>query len=83
LAGYDVSRILSRSAAVHPDLAEVWAPFAQRFAAVVADPTLAREPRGLPMAGAAQTTAAPITDPAAIRAALAAELQASREPHRD
>jgi hypothetical protein len=35
----------------------------------------------LPMAGAghATTTAGPITDPAAIRAALAAELQASRE----
>jgi hypothetical protein len=28
------------------------------------------------------STAGPITDPAAIRAALAAELQASREPHR-
>jgi len=28
------------------------------------------------------STAGPITDPAAIRAALAAELQAAREPHR-
>jgi GMP synthase (glutamine-hydrolysing) len=82
LADYDVARILSRSEAIHPDLAEVWTPFAQRFAAVVADPTVASEPRGLPMAGAPQTTAGPITDPAAIRAALAAELQASREPHR-
>jgi GMP synthase (glutamine-hydrolysing) len=81
LEDYDLARILARSAAVHPDLLEVWQPVAQRFCAVAADPSIASEPRGLPMA-AAVTTARPITDPAAIRAALAAELQASREPHR-
>jgi GMP synthase (glutamine-hydrolysing) len=82
LADYDVPAIVARSIAAHPDLAEVWQPFAERFAAVVGDPSLAAEPRGLPMAGGAVSTAGPITDPAAIRAALAAELQASREPHR-
>jgi GMP synthase-like glutamine amidotransferase len=82
LAEYDLPRIVAISNAAHPDLLEVWQPMANRFFAVVADPSIASEPRGLPMAGAAVSTAGPITDPAAIRAALAAELQASRDPHR-
>jgi GMP synthase (glutamine-hydrolysing) len=82
LADYDVESLLARAEAAHEDIAEVWQPFAARFAAVVADPELAPRPRGLPMAGSAPTsTAAPITDPAAIRAALAAEMQAARGPH--
>lgn len=73
LAGYDVKAVLERSDAAHADVAEVWQPFAEAFAAVVRDPGSVRVPRGVAVA-----TAEPITDPAAIRAALAAELTASR-----
>ena len=78
--------ILDRAVAAHPDIAEVWQPV---VAAVRRDRRRSGrgraagvQPRLLPMAGHAATvsTAEPITDPAAIRAALAAELQASREP---
>jgi GMP synthase (glutamine-hydrolysing) len=75
LEGYDVPRLLRRSDAVHDDLAEVWQPFAASFAAVVRDPTAVRASRAAPT-----STAEPITDPAEIRAALAAELTASRGP---
>jgi len=34
-SGLDVDTICARAAAVHPDMAEVWAPFAGRFAALV------------------------------------------------
>jgi len=34
-SGLDVETICARAAAVHPDVAEVWAPFAGRFAALV------------------------------------------------
>ncbi|MCW2539701.1 MAG: guaA [Frankiales bacterium] len=79
---YDVPAILERARAVHPDLAEVWAPFAAAFARIVADPELAPVSRTLPMAGGQTVTAAPITDPAEIRAALAAEMNAARgHPH--
>jgi GMP synthase-like glutamine amidotransferase len=74
LDGYDVERILERSDAAHADVAEVWQPFAQAFAAVVLDPSSVPAARSVPT-----STAAPITDPAAIRAALAAELTASRQ----
>lgn len=73
LTGYDVHRILERSDAAHADVAEVWQPFAAAFAAVVRDPGSVRLPRGVTVA-----SAQPLTDPAAIRAALAAELSASR-----
>jgi GMP synthase (glutamine-hydrolysing) len=36
-SGLDVETISARAAAVHPDLAEVWAPFAGRFADLVRD----------------------------------------------
>jgi GMP synthase (glutamine-hydrolysing) len=36
-SGLDVDTIAARAAAVHPDLAEVWAPFAARFADLVRD----------------------------------------------
>jgi len=35
--GSDVETVCARAAAVHPDLAEVWAPFAGRFATLVRD----------------------------------------------
>jgi GMP synthase (glutamine-hydrolysing) len=34
-SGLDVETVCARAAAVHPDLAEVWEPFAARFAALV------------------------------------------------
>jgi GMP synthase-like glutamine amidotransferase len=74
LDGYDVDAILDRSDAVHADIAETWRPFAAAFAAVVADPASVPALRPLRM-----VTAEPVTDPAAIRAALAAELHAARE----
>jgi GMP synthase-like glutamine amidotransferase len=73
LTGYDLDSILRRTDAIHPDLAEVWRPFAHAFAEIVRDP--ASVP---PLRTIAVSTAAPVTDPAAIRAALAAELHASR-----
>ncbi|MDQ1720285.1 MAG: hypothetical protein QOI26_19, partial [Pseudonocardiales bacterium] len=88
LRGYDLDAILERSIRALPDIAEVWQPVIAAFVALAADPAAAAGPaagagpRMLPMAGAGPvtTTAGPITDPVAIRAALAAELQASREP---
>ncbi len=73
LEDYDVPLLLRRSDDAHADVAEVWAPFAQSFAGVVKDPDAVRASRAVPT-----STAEPITDPAAIRAALAAELTASR-----
>jgi GMP synthase (glutamine-hydrolysing) len=75
LDGYDVERLLERSDAVHADIAEVWQPFAATFAGVVADPASVPATRPLRMA-----TAEPVTDRAAIRAALAAELHDARQP---
>lgn len=75
LEGYDVERLLERSDAVHADIAEVWQPFAATFAGVVADPASVPATRPLRMA-----TAEPVTDKAAIRAALAAELHDARQP---
>jgi GMP synthase-like glutamine amidotransferase len=73
LEDYDVERILARSDAVHDDIAEVWQPFAEAFVAVAREPSAVAEPAGVPT-----SVAGPITDPAAIKAALAAELSASR-----
>ena len=81
LAEYDLDALVARCVAVHPDIAETWAPFAARFVEVARDPAAAPANRSLPLAGAATSTAGPITDPAAIRAALAAELHAARGPH--
>jgi GMP synthase (glutamine-hydrolysing) len=73
LDGYDLDRTLSRSDAVHDDIAEVWAPFAHAFAGIVRDPAAVSPARTVPT-----STAAPVTDPAAIRAALAAEAHTAR-----
>lgn len=75
LTDYDVELLLERSAAVHSDIAEVWHPFAVRFAGIVHDPASVPAARPLRMA-----TAEPITDKDAIRAALAAELHEARQP---
>jgi GMP synthase (glutamine-hydrolysing) len=75
LDGYDVEAMLRRSDAAHADVAETWRPFIHEFATVVRDPASVPPPRGVPT-----STAAPLTDPAAIRAALAAEAQAARAP---
>jgi GMP synthase (glutamine-hydrolysing) len=74
LEAYDVQALLDRADAAHSDIAEVWRPFAQRFANIVRDPSSVPATRPLRMA-----TAEPITDPAAIRAALADEMRAARE----
>ena len=73
LADYDVPALLDRIDLVHPDLAVVWQPFAAAFAGIVRDPESVRPARVL-----RQTTADSITDPAEIRAALAAQMQAVR-----
>ncbi len=70
---YDVDAIVERAVAVHDDVAETWAPFAAAFAELVRDPDAVAPARGGPV-----TTAEPVTDPAAIRAALAAEASAAR-----
>jgi GMP synthase-like glutamine amidotransferase len=80
LADYDLAAITERAVAAHRDIAEVWQPIAARFVEIAADPQAVGGRRGLPLAGSG-STAQPITDPAAIRAALAAELQASRGSH--
>ncbi len=69
----DLDLIVSRAVAVHDDLEEVWAPFAQAFLEIARDPaTVPAAPR------TRESTARPVTDPAAIRAALAAEATAAR-----
>jgi hypothetical protein len=80
LRDYDLPRILERAVRADADIAEVWQPVAEAFVRIAGNPAAAAGPRSLPMAGANLSTAAPISDPAAIRAALAAELQATREP---
>jgi GMP synthase-like glutamine amidotransferase len=86
LADYDLATIVQRAVEAHPDIAETWQPVAARFVQIVADPSAAAGPRTLPMAGGpsaqAEVEAEPMTDPAAIRAALAAQMQAARGPHR-
>jgi GMP synthase-like glutamine amidotransferase len=73
LTDYDLDLTLSRADAVDADLAEVWRPFVLTFAEIV------RNPGAVAAAGTVPTsTAAPVTDPAAIRAALAAEAHAAR-----
>jgi GMP synthase (glutamine-hydrolysing) len=73
LAEYDMDAILERVTACHDDLEQVWQPFAASFADIVRDPGSVRLPRVVPT-----STAQPVTDAAAIRAALAAELTESR-----
>jgi GMP synthase-like glutamine amidotransferase len=75
LEDYDVERILQRADAVHADVRDVWQPFVAAFVGI------AREPDAIaPARAPGASSAAPITDPAAIRSALAAELSAARGP---
>jgi GMP synthase (glutamine-hydrolysing) len=71
---YDVELILTRAEKAQDDITEVWSPFAAAFAAIVHDPATVPAARPIRI-----STADPITDPAEIRAALAAELQSSRQ----
>ncbi|MGH8960793.1 MAG: type 1 glutamine amidotransferase [Jatrophihabitantaceae bacterium] len=75
LDGYDVDRLLQRADAADADVVEAWQPFAEAFANIVREPAAVPAARGAPV-----STAGPITDPAAIRAALAVELAAVRTP---
>lgn len=75
LQGLDLDLIVTRSDAIHDDIAEVWTPFVHAFADIVRDPASVPAVRGM-----SASTAAPVTDPAAIRAALAAEAGAARTP---
>ncbi len=73
LVDYDLDLMLSRTDAAHAEFVDVWRPFAHAFVDVVRDPASVAPPRTVPT-----STAAPVTDPAAIRAALAAEADAAR-----
>jgi GMP synthase-like glutamine amidotransferase len=75
LAELDLDFMVSRTDAAHDDVAEVWAPFVHDFVAIADDPASVPVARGVPT-----STAEPVTDPAAIRAALAAEADAARQP---
>lgn len=82
LADYDLAAIIARAISAHADFAEVWQPVADRFVEIARQPVAAAGPRSLPMAGSpAPDGPRALTDPAAIRAALAAQMQASRGPH--
>ena len=73
LSEYDLDLTLSRSDGAHADFVDVWRPFVHAFVGIVRDPASVAPPRTVPT-----STAAPVTDPAAIRAALAAEADAAR-----
>jgi len=81
LPAYDLDHVLNGVASIDHDLVEAWQPFASAFVDVARDPATLAPRDGLPMAGHRVRTAAPITDPAQIRAALAAEMQAARGTH--
>lgn len=75
LQEFDLDRILTRADSVDADVVEAWEPFAQAFAGVV------REPDAVPPAHSVPARpAGPVTDAAAIRAALAAEMTHARRP---
>lgn len=73
LSEYDLELIVSRASGVHDDIEEVWTPFVAAFAEVARNPSAVAAARGV-----RTSSAAPVTDPAAIRAALAAEAGAAR-----
>jgi len=80
LADYDTATLVRRAIDAHEDIEETWRPFAARFVDVAREPGRLAGPKTLPMAGGGNVRGGePITDPAAIRAALAAQMQASRE----
>lgn len=83
LPDLDLDRVLERVEAIDDDLVEAWRPFAESFVAVTRDPATLAPRGGLPMAGVRVSVAEPISDPALIRAALAAEMQAARGTRTD
>lgn len=66
----ELEALVQRSLTALPDIAEAWIPFAVQLAAVIKDPLGATVAPSVPT-----VVAEPITDKAAIRAALAAEAQ--------
>jgi GMP synthase (glutamine-hydrolysing) len=68
LADYDLERIVDRAVAAHDDIAEVWQPFAARFADVVRDPDTVQ---------GVEVAANPVQS---ALASLAGDLNASRAP---
>jgi len=77
LGDYDHQMLLSRVEDVAIDLEQAWRPFFETFVEVLKDPSLAQRNSGDTVE---PTVAAPISDPAQIRAMLAAEMQAARQP---
>ncbi len=75
LLDYDLTKLLRQMDEAHEFIEQAWQPVAERFAAVLADPSAVKEARGPNV-----VTAAPVDDPAAIRAALAMEMQSARAP---
>lgn len=75
LIDYDLTRLIRRMDDAHDFIEQAWQPVAQRFADVVADPGSVR-----PAGGPSVVTAVPVDDPAAIRAALAQQMQSARAP---
>jgi GMP synthase-like glutamine amidotransferase len=71
----DLAILLERAEAGHADIAQTWSVFIDRFVEALVDPSAIAIGAAVPV-----STAAPIDDPAAIRAALAADLQAARQP---
>ena len=69
----DLDAVEARALAVLPEVEETWRPFAATFTDIARDPAAARIARTVP-----SSTAEPISDKAAIRAALAAEADAAR-----
>jgi GMP synthase-like glutamine amidotransferase len=70
LTDWDLDAVVERAVAVHEDIAEVWPGFAAAFAEIVRDPDAAP--------GHDPSTGGGAADPAAVRAALAAEAAAAR-----
>lgn len=78
--GVDVDAVLDRVDTTDVDVIEAWRPFAHTFVEVSREPSKLAPRDTLPLAGPT-VMAEPITDPAQIRAALAAEMQAARGTH--
>ena len=72
-SGRDLDRVEATALGLLPDIEETWRPFAATFADIARDPSSVRIARTVP-----SSTAEPISDKDAIRAALAAEADAAR-----
>ncbi|MHA3703520.1 type 1 glutamine amidotransferase [Jatrophihabitans sp. YIM 134969] len=72
-SGRDLDAVEATALGLLEDIEETWRPFAGTFADIARDPASAHVARTVP-----SSTAEPISDKAAIRAALAAEADAAR-----